>query len=142
VKGVGELLVRFGVCCSPVPGDPITGYITRGRGVTVHRMDCANVRGSTEPERVVEVEWEGSPAQTYPVAIRIDGWDRVGLIRDVAAVISENQVQMVSLSSSTNPDKTATINATLQVTSVEQLSRVLAKVESVRDVFTVSRDGR
>ena len=142
VKGVGDLLIRFGVCCNPVPGDPITGYITRGRGVTVHRTDCPNVRGSTEAERIVEVEWEGSLARTYPVAIRVDGWDRVGFIRDVAAVISENGVQMVSLSSTTNPDKSATVNATLQVSSVEQLSRVLAKLESVHDVFTVSRDGR
>ena len=141
VKGVAELLVRFGVCCSPVPGDPVSGYITRGRGVTVHRTDCANVRGSAEAERIVEVEWEGTVARTYPVAIRVDGWDRVGFIRDVAAVISENGVQMVSLSSNVT-DKTATVNATLQVTSVEQLSRVLAKLESVRDVFTVSRDGR
>ncbi len=141
VKGVAELLVRFGVCCSPVPGDPVSGYITRGRGVTVHRADCTNVRGSAEAERIVEVEWEGTVARTYPVAIRVDGWDRVGFIRDVAAVISENGVQMVSLSSNVT-DKTATVNATLQVTSVEQLSRVLAKLESVRDVFTVSRDGR
>ena len=141
VKGVGDLLVRFGVCCSPVPGDPVTGYITRGRGVTVHRTDCANVRGSAEAERIVEVEWEGSLARTYPVAIRVGGWDRVGFIRDVAAVISENGVQMVSLSSNV-ADKTATVNATLQVTSVEQLSRVLAKLEAIRDVFTVSRDGR
>src|SRR5438046_754148 len=78
VKGVGDLLVRFGVCCDPVPGDPIVGYITRGRGVTVHRGDCTNVRGSAEPERIVEVEWEGDTARTYPVAIRVDGWDRVG----------------------------------------------------------------
>ncbi len=141
VKGVGDLLVRFGVCCSPVPGDPVSGYITRGRGVTVHRTDCANVRGSAEAERIVEVEWEGTLARTYPVAIRVAGWDRVGFIRDVAAVISENGVQMVSLSSNV-ADKTATVNATLQVTSVEQLSRVLAKLEAVRDVFTVSRDGR
>ncbi|MEP7003532.1 MAG: bifunctional (p)ppGpp synthetase/guanosine-3',5'-bis(diphosphate) 3'-pyrophosphohydrolase [Chloroflexota bacterium] len=141
VKGVGDLLVRFGVCCNPVPGDPVTGYITRGRGVTVHRTDCTNVRGGAEAERIVEVEWEGTIARTYPVAIRVAGWDRVGFIRDVAAVISENGVQMVSLSSNV-ADKTATVNATLQVTSVEQLSRVLAKLESVRDVFTVSRDGR
>ena len=142
VKGVGDLLIRFGVCCSPVPGDPITGYITRGRGVTVHRADCTNVRGSAEPERIVEVEWENRAAATYPVAIRVEGWDRDGFLRDVAAVISENQVQLVSLSANANPDKTATVNATLQVTSVEQLSRVLAKLENVRDVFTVSRDGR
>ena len=142
VKGVGDLLVRFGVCCNPVPGDKILGYITRGRGVTVHRADCANVKGTADKERFVDVEWERSLARTYPVAIRIEGWDRDGFLRDVAAVISENQVNLLSLSAVANPDKTATVNATLQVTSVEQLSRVLAKLEGVRDVYTVHRDGR
>jgi GTP diphosphokinase / guanosine-3',5'-bis(diphosphate) 3'-diphosphatase len=142
VKGVDDLLVRFAVCCNPVPGDPIVGYITRGRGVTVHRADCANVKASSEKERHVEVEWERSAARTYPVAIRIEGWDRDGFLRDVAAVISENQVALMALSALANPDKTATVNATLQVTSVEQLSRVLAKLEGVRDVFSVHRDGR
>jgi GTP pyrophosphokinase len=142
VKGVDDLLVRFAVCCNPVPGDPIVGYITRGRGVTVHRTDCANVKASSEKERHVEVEWERTAARTYPVAIRIEGWDRDGFLRDVAAVISENQVALVALSALANPDKSATVNATLQVTSVEQLSRVLAKLEGVRDVFSVHRDGR
>jgi GTP diphosphokinase / guanosine-3',5'-bis(diphosphate) 3'-diphosphatase len=142
VKGVDDLLVRFGVCCNPVPGDQIVGYITRGRGVTVHRSDCTNVRASPEKERYVEVEWEKAAARTYPVAVRIEGWDRDGFLRDVAAVISENQVALVALSALANPDKTATVNATLQVTSVEQLSRVLAKLEGVRDVFSVHRDGR
>ena len=142
VKGVGDLLVRFGVCCTPVPGDEIVGYITRGRGVTVHRADCTNVKGSADKERFVEVEWEQTATRTYPVAIRIEGWDRDGFLRDVAAVISEHQVALVALSAAANPDKTATVNATLQVTSVEQLSRVLARLESVRDVFSVHRDGR
>ena len=142
VKGVGDLLVRFGVCCNPVPGDGVRGYITRGRGVTVHRVDCANVRASGEQERLVEVEWEQSATQTYPVAIRIEGWDRGGFLRDVAGVISENQVQLLSLSANANPDKTASVSATLQVTSIEQLSRVLAKLEGIRDVLRVSRDGR
>jgi GTP pyrophosphokinase len=143
VKGVEDLLVRFAVCCNPVPGDPIVGYITRGRGVTVHRADCPNVRSSAEKERLVEVQWEERAAtQTYPVAVRIEGWDREGLVRDVAAVISEHEVNLLSLSAFANPDKTATVNATLQVTSVEQLSRVLAKLESVRDVYSVRRDAR
>ncbi|MDP9252252.1 MAG: bifunctional (p)ppGpp synthetase/guanosine-3',5'-bis(diphosphate) 3'-pyrophosphohydrolase [Chloroflexota bacterium] len=142
VKGVEDLLVRFAVCCNPVPGDPIVGYITRGRGVTVHRADCTNVTASAEKDRHVEVEWEKSDVRTYPVAIRIEGWDRDGFLRDVAAVISENQVALVALSALANPDKSATVNATLQVTSVEQLSRVLAKLEGVRDVFSVHRDGR
>ena len=142
VKGVGDLLVRFAVCCNPVPGDEIRGYITRGRGVTVHRADCANIRASSEKERLVEVEWERSETRTYPVAIRIEGWDRVGFLRDVAAVISEHNVSLLSLSAVPNADKTATVSATLQVTSVEQLSRVLAKLETVRDVLSVHRDGR
>ena len=130
--------VVFGQCTNcrnPVPGDPIVGYITRGRGVTVHRTDCTNVKASSEKERHVDVEWERTAARTYPVAIRIEGWDRDGFLRDVAAVISENQVALVALSALANPDKTATVNATLQVTSVEQLSRVLAKLEGVRDVL-------
>jgi GTP pyrophosphokinase len=142
VKGVEDLLVRFAVCCNPVPGDPIVGYITRGRGVTVHRADCTNVKASAEKDRHVEVDWEKSDVRTYPVAIRIEGWDRDGFLRDVAAVISENQVALVALSALANPDKSATVNATLSVTSVEQLSRVLAKLEGVRDVFSVHRDGR
>src|SRR5438094_3979416 len=142
VKVVGDLLVRFAVCCNPVPGDPIVGYITRGRGVTVHRADCTNVKGSGDKERFVEVEGEQTVTRTYPVAIRIQGWDRDGFLRDVAAVISENQVQLVALSAAANPDRSATVNATLQVTSVEQLPRVLALPASVRDVFSVHRDAR
>ena len=142
MKGMGDLLVRFGVCCDPVPGDPIVGYITRGRGVTVHRADCTNVRNIAERERMVEVEWERAGPRTYPVAVRVVGWDRTGLLRDIASVISEDQVQLMSLAANANPDKTATVNAVLQVTSVEQLSRVLGRLEGIRDVFSVSRDGR
>src|SRR5207248_7357136 len=96
VKGVEDLLVRFAVCCNPVPGDPIVGYVTRGRGVTVHRADCSNVKTTSEQERFVEVGWEQTTTRTYRVAIRIEGWDRDGFLRDVAAVISENQVQLVA----------------------------------------------
>lgn len=142
VKGVGDLLLRFGVCCNPVPGDPILGYVTRGRGVTIHRKDCTNIRNTDERERMVEVEWEKAGPRTYPVAVRIEGWDRTGLLRDIASVISEDQVQLVSLSANANKDKTATVNAVLQVTSVEQLSRVLARLEGIRDVYSVSRDAR
>ncbi len=142
VKGVADLLVQFGNCCSAVPGEPIVGYITRGRGVTVHRADCANVKNRKDPERLVDVEWEERNVREYPVAIRLQAWDRDGLLRDVANVIADNHVNMLSVSAVANPDRTATINATLQVTSVQQLSRVLAKLEQVRDVFEVSRDGR
>ncbi|MBI2773669.1 MAG: bifunctional (p)ppGpp synthetase/guanosine-3',5'-bis(diphosphate) 3'-pyrophosphohydrolase [Chloroflexi bacterium] len=140
VKGMGDLLVRFGVCCDPVPGDEIMGYVTRGRGVTVHRADCPNVRNIGERERMVEVEWEVTGPRTYPVAVRIVGWDRTGLLKDIASIISEDHVQLVSLAANANSDKTATVNAVMHVTSVEQLSHVLGKLERVRDVFSVSRD--
>ena len=142
VKGTGDLLVRFGVCCDPVPGDPIVGYITRGRGVTVHRADCSNVRNMGERERIVDVEWERAGPRTYPVAVRIVGWDRTGLLRDIASIISEDQVQLVSLAANVQADRSATVNAVMQVTSVEQLSRVLGRLEGIRDVFSVTRDGR
>ena len=142
VKGVSDLLVQFGGCCSPVPGDPILGYITRGRGVTVHRADCSSVKSTRDAERLVEVEWDQRNVREYPVAIRVHAWDRDGLLRDVANVIADNHVNMLSVSAVANPDRTATINATLQITSVQQLSLVLAKLEQVRDVFEVSRDGR
>jgi guanosine-3',5'-bis(diphosphate) 3'-pyrophosphohydrolase len=142
VKGVTDLLVQFGNCCSPVPGDAIVGYITRGRGVTVHRGDCSNVTGTKDRERLVEVEWEDRTVREYPVAIRVHAWDRDGLLRDVANVIAENKVNMLAVSAAANPDRTATINATLNVTSLEQLSRVLSRLEAVRDVFEVMREAR
>src|SRR5256886_4552813 len=113
VKGVGDLLVRFAVCCNPVPGDGIVGYITRGRGVTVHPADCTNVKSSGDKERLVEVEWEQTTTRTYAVAIRIEGWDRDGFLRDVAAVVSENQVQLGALSGAANPDRSAAGDATV-----------------------------
>src|SRR5205823_5591165 len=84
---------------------------TRGRGVTVHRADCSNVKTTSEQERFVEVGWEQTTTRTYRVAIRIEGWDRDGFLRDVAAVISENQVQLVALAAAANPDKTASVSA-------------------------------
>src|SRR3989442_4968829 len=113
VKGVGDLLIRFGVCCNPVPGEAIVGYITRGRGVTVHRADCSNVKGTADRERLVEVEWERSAARTYPVAIRIEGWDREGFLRDVAGGSNEKPGEPLPPSGHGQPPKTANPQATL-----------------------------
>jgi GTP pyrophosphokinase len=139
VMGVGDVLTRLASCCHPVPGDLIKGYITRGKGVTVHRADCANIRTEDEPERLVNVEWGPAPS-SYSVNIRIESIDREGLLRDVATCVADEKINFASASVSTHDDQTATIIATLQVQSTEQLSRVLQKIERIRDVLTVERD--
>ena len=140
VKGVGDLLVRFAKCCHPIPGDPIVGFITRGKGVTVHLRSCPTVLNEREVPRLIEVEWEAAPAQTYPIAIRVEAYDRTGLLNDITQVVAENKVNILSASVSVNPDHTAICIATLQVASVSQLARVMSRIEGLKDVINVQRD--
>jgi len=141
VKGVGDLLINIAKCCSPVPGDEIIGFITRGKGVTVHRKDCPNMLAAeVEKERLVEVEWDVAGVRTYPVAIKIEAWDRDGLLHDVSAVVAEQRVNILAANVRVNPDKTATITATLEIRGVNQLSQIMAKIEGVKDVYSVVRD--
>ena len=115
VKGVGDLLVRFAKCCHPIPGDPIVGFITRGKGVTVHLQTCPTVVNEREVAALIEVEWEAAPAQTYPIAIRVEAYDRTGLLNDITQVVAENKVNIVAAAVHVNPDHTAVVTATLQV---------------------------
>jgi GTP pyrophosphokinase len=142
VKGVGDLLVRFAKCCSPIPGDPITGYVTRGKGVTVHRANCSSVLSERDIERLIDVEWESAAEQTYPITVRIEALDRAGLLNEITNVVAENKVNIVAASIGTHPDGTATITATLKVTSLQQLSRVLTRIERIRDITNVTREAR
>jgi guanosine-3',5'-bis(diphosphate) 3'-pyrophosphohydrolase len=138
VLGTGDLLTHMARCCSPVPGDDIVGYVTRGEGVTVHRRDCQNILHIAEKERLVEVEW-GRPGQFYPVAVQVEAWDRVGLMRDVSAMVAEEKVNMVGVRAQEHGDGTLSVFVTLETTGIEQLARLLAKLESVRGVISVSR---
>jgi GTP diphosphokinase / guanosine-3',5'-bis(diphosphate) 3'-diphosphatase len=140
VKGVGDLLVRFTKCCHPIPGDPIVGFITRGKGVTVHLQSCSTVLNEREVSRLIDVEWEAEPEQTYPIAIRVEAYDRTGLLNDITQVMAENKVNIVAASVSVNPDHTAIVAATLQVSSVAQLARVMSRIEQLKDVISVQRD--
>ena len=140
VKGVGDLMIRFARCCHPIPGDPIVGFITRGRGVTVHLPTCPTVVNEKEVGRLIEVEWEQSAQQTYPIAIRIEAYDRPGLLSEITNVIAENKVNITSANVRANPDHSATLQATLQVSSVTQLAKVLQRIEQVRDVHLVQRE--
>lgn len=140
VKGVGDLLVRFARCCHPIPGDPIQGFITRGKGITVHIRSCPTVRNEREVSRLIDVEWESAPTQTYPIAIRIEAYDRTGLLSEVTQVMAENRVNILAAGVAVAPDHTATLTMTLQVASVAQLAKVMARVEGLKDVLTVQRD--
>jgi GTP diphosphokinase / guanosine-3',5'-bis(diphosphate) 3'-diphosphatase len=140
VKGVGDLLVRFTKCCHPIPGDPIVGFITRGKGVTVHLQSCSTVLNEREVSRLIDVEWEAEPAQTYPIAIRVEAYDRTGLLNDITQVMAENKVNIVAAAVSVNPDHTAVVAATLQVSSVAQLARVMSRIEQLKDVISVQRE--
>ncbi|MCS6801458.1 MAG: bifunctional (p)ppGpp synthetase/guanosine-3',5'-bis(diphosphate) 3'-pyrophosphohydrolase [Chloroflexota bacterium] len=140
VMGVGDLVTTIARCCSPVPGDVIVGYITRFRGVTVHRADCPNLRNLAEPERIVRVDWALSKDHVFPARIRVDAWDRVGLLSDVTAVIAAENINMSAVHTESNPDGTATISMKLDTTGIEQLSRVLGKLEAVKGIITVSRE--
>ncbi|HVM30528.1 MAG TPA: bifunctional (p)ppGpp synthetase/guanosine-3',5'-bis(diphosphate) 3'-pyrophosphohydrolase [Candidatus Limnocylindrales bacterium] len=140
VKGVGDLMTRFARCCHPIPGDPIVGYVTRGRGVTVHLPTCTTVVNERDIGRLIEVEWEGQVTQTYPIAIRVEAYDRTGLLSEITNVVAENKVNIVAANVRVNSDQTATVQATLQVSSVAQLAKVLSHIGQLKDVFSVQRD--
>lgn len=139
IMGTGGLLVNLARCCNPMPGDAIVGYITRGRGVTVHRDDCANVNGNLEPERLVEVAWEHvADEQRYSVPVEIIAYDREGLMRDISILISDVGVNMSSVNVSTRHN-IATFQLTIEITSVEQLTRILTRLESIDNVVEARR---
>ena len=138
VLGTGDLLTQIARCCGPVPGDEIIGYVTRSRGVTVHQRDCHNVLHEDEQARLVEVEW-GRTGDFYPVAVLIEAWDRVGLLRDISTMIAEEKVNMVAVRTQEHGDRTTAIYLTLETQGVDQLSRVLVKLETVRGVLSATR---
>jgi GTP pyrophosphokinase len=140
VTGVGDLLTGLAQCCRPVSGDSIVGYVTRGRGIMVHRTDCPNVAG-LDPERMVPVSWGATGKdETFAVGIKVTAWDRVGLLKDISTLLADERVNILYVSTSTADDRTVALDVTLEVVDVGQLSRVLHKLESIQDVFEVRRD--
>lgn len=137
VLGLGGLLTNLGKCCKPVPGDKIVGYITRGRGATIHREDCPNILRVKDKERLVQVSW-GEPKSTYPVSVRISAYDRDGLMRDVSTVIAEEGISMSQVKVDVDQNE-ATFDLILNVDDIGQLSRVLTRVESLPNVMEARR---
>jgi GTP pyrophosphokinase len=140
VKGVRDVLTILARCCKPVPGDQISGYITRGKGISVHRASCNNIEQALAKERVVEVEWDTGARQLYTVGIKIEAFDRTGLLRDIATVIAENKINLTGAEVQVYDDKTAVISTTVEINSLTQLSALLEKLETIKDVHTVARE--
>ena len=137
VLGVGDLLTRMARCCSPIQGEEIIGYITRSRGVTVHRASCPNIMAETETERLVPVGW-GKVQTLYPVRIQVEAFDRVGLLKDVTSLVSEERVNIASCVSEEYED-ISIISLTVYINSIGQLDRLFSKLEGVKGVIAVTR---
>jgi len=140
VLGMGDLVTNLARCCHPVPGDKIIGYVTRSRGVTIHRQDCYNVLHEDEKERLVAVGWEPTDS-LYPVKVRVEAWDRVGLVRDITTLIAEEKVNIAGMNSTHHDDHTVSELFDLETTGLVQLSRLLKKIEGVKGVTSISRVG-
>jgi len=141
IRGVGRLLTQMAHCCQPAPFEPIAGYITQGRGVTIHRQDCANLLAlaNQHGERVIEVSWGDTPA-TYPVDIMIIAHDRSGLLRDITSILANEQVNVLGANTLTDRETSiARMGLTLEITDVLQLSRVLDKIGQLRNVMEAYR---
>lgn len=138
VKGVDDILIRFGKCCQPVPGDSITGYITRGYGVTVHRTGCVNAL-KMNPDRQIEVEWNIEKAELYPVKIYIRSYDRVGLLADVVSNISKNEANIMNAKTETQANKIVNSVFTIDVEDTEHLERIMSSLKKVKQVMEVKR---
>ncbi|MCB0047205.1 MAG: GTP diphosphokinase [Caldilineaceae bacterium] len=143
VQGVDGLLTHLGRCCNPVPGDQIVGYVTRGRGITVHRTTCPNVDGTFRKGRegrLIDVQWKTQQEQTFPVKIRVSAYDRAGLVRDVAGLVADDKINMVSVEALTGQkNNMAIINATLEIGNAAQLTRILTKIDRLPNVVEARR---
>lgn len=145
VDGVGDLLSVMAGCCKPVPREPIAGYLTVGRGVSIHRADCANLLRlrDASPERVMAVDWgQPSSTETFPVSIVVHAFDRRGLVRDITAVLADERINIEAMNTVTNSrENTATVDFTAQVHGVDDLSRLLSRIGGLQNVISVRRRG-
>ncbi|MDH6365088.1 guanosine-3',5'-bis(diphosphate) 3'-pyrophosphohydrolase [Enterococcus sp. PF1-24] len=142
IQGIDNLLIRISRCCNPVPGDEIVGYITKGRGVSIHRADCPNVKNQSEvAERLIEVEWEDAvgSAKNYDADLEIYGYNRTGLLNDVLQTISSMTKNLVSVEAKPTKDKMAVIHLTIAIQNLAHLRTIVDKIKSVPDVYSVRR---
>jgi len=138
VKGVDDLLVRFARCCTPVPGDPVVGFITRGRGISVHSKKCPKVF-QTDPHRLVDIEWDRETKQDRRVKIRIVCSDRPGLLADMSNAIKEHQINITRAQIGTTKDKKAVCHFTIEIKNTTELRTLLHHIEAIPGVILAER---
>jgi GTP pyrophosphokinase len=142
MTGVGDMLCNFARCCRPVPPEPIVGYITQGRGISIHRQDCGNFLGLNQrsPERMLETSWGESDQGTYPVDLTLHAFDRSGLIRDITAVLADEEANVLDLKSSTDKESMQVIMAlSLEIRDLPTLSTAITRLEQLPNVVSVRR---
>ena len=144
VKGIHDVAVRFSKCCSPIPGDEIVGFVTRGRGITIHRTDCVNVLNMSETDRsrLIEAEWQptdNKDSEKYMAEIQVYANNRTGLLVDLSKVFTERKIDMRSINSRTSKQEKATISVSFEIGSKEELSSLVAKIRQIESVIDVER---
>jgi len=141
VEGVDNLLQHVARCCNPLPGDPVIGYITRGRGITIHRRDCKNILNlDVERERLIAIDWAKTDERTYPVLVQVEAFDRAGLVHDISGIVSAEHVNMLSANAvAGRRDRVALITAMLEISSADQLTRILNKIDRLPNVIEARR---
>ena len=137
VMGLKGIATNMAKCCNPMPGDEIIGYITRGRGATIHRQDCPNILRVSEKERLVKVSW-GQPGKTFTVPIQIKAYYRQGLMSDISNIITDDSINLIDMSMKMN-QHLAVIKLVVGVKGISQLSRILTRLESLPNVFEAKR---
>ena len=143
VKGSHDVSVRFAKCCNPIPGDEIVGFVTRGRGVTIHRTDCVNVLNmdGIDRERMIEAEWqpEETTGQLFTADITVYANNRTGLLVDISKLFTERKIDLTAINSRTSKQGTATISMTFDVHSIEELNYLIEKVRQIESIIDVKR---
>ena len=141
IEGVDNLLIRISRCCNPVPGDAIVGYITKGRGISIHRSDCPNVQSKEIVNRLIDVEWEdtSNSGKEYDADLEIYGYDRSGLLNDVLQTVNAVTKRLVSVEAKTNKDKMATIRITVSIQNLTHLKSIVDKIKQIPEVYSVRR---
>ena len=145
VRGIHDLAVRFSKCCSPVPGDEIVGFVTRGRGISIHRTDCINMLNLPEDERsrMIDAEWQKEQIEsgktTYFTEIKVYANNRIGLFVDISKVFTEKQIDITSINVRTNKQGKATISMAFDIHSVEELNHLIDKIRQIDSVLDIER---
>ena len=142
VSGVGDLMCNFARCCRPVPPEPISGYITQGRGVSIHRQDCGNFLGLNRrhPQRIIEVNWGRSESATYPVDLTLRAYDRSGLIRDISTILADESANVTDLKSKTDKKTLETVmEISVEIRDLPTLSTTMTRLEQLPNVISVQR---